>query len=1226
MLITHSELLAEHPDFVLPDGCQKIEYDQVDALLEAQDTSFPSREITGQTNRDVCYVIYTSGSTGRPKGCQLEHRSAVNLVRAERILFGVHEHDRVYQGFSIAFDASVEEVWLAFASGAALVAATPDMLHAGPGLPAMLNAQRITIVSTVPTLLSMMEDTLPDIRILISGGEAVQKDIIKRWSKGRRFVNTYGPTECCLSSTPVIKSNGEQTILGKLRVGDELYTEGGQTCVVLANEPKIVQDAIRITDARNNSYTVDCSHTMVLVWTLAPSSVIVPPQNEGGLWSLLAEWFDSEGVKHTPTIAQWRETALPIHTNKPTEQEAIDAWVEELTGSTTAAMEIPSALPSFPVVVSDLAAAQVALTAYYRTSPECSARMRPGDVVQWRAQDLLDRWADPAKSVGFEYLQNKEKHALCSMLAPASTEEIQRIAATFAVAPPVLDEGSSFEQTVGSFSKYVVFNSASAAPGVSSSVQPVYESLTSLGAEQPVQVVYMLHSALPSTAGQLATTVAQLSKAWEMLGVARLKAREPSGIMITEANPVACPLADTDRVCAASMKHALSAGSSVIVAFGDRGRSRWERAADLVDGVSHVRSMATEGGRSLTLQYQGRSVSVFLCVADPCDSLPEVLLSVYLAHRAAEPSLILDRPSLEQIYRGAHAGLASVESLPQGSYEISRLKVDSAQETYMLGNSVIVHNCTVIATHIDTDPAAPLVTIGRAVPSYFLYILDADLNPCPVGVAGELHIGGLCVARGYLNRPDLTAEKFIPFPVNKLWNESPDEEEVQLMAQRSPRLYKAGDLCRWTEDGEVEFCGRIDQQVKLRGFRVELSEIESVLMTQPNIQSSVVSVREDVPGIQNLIGYVILKDPALAFSQDDLKEGIRVRLPPYMIPACIEVLTKFPTLPSGKVNRKELPPPKNLVVIDFDADPDEAEAGGAAAGASSSSAAGADAKDGEIVPKNLDAARAAGPVDPNYFPPRSPLEKKLAQMWRKLFQRAKISTTDDFFTLGGHSLLAAWLVSALRKDAATEHVTMADVYGFPKLRDMACKLSGGDPADLPEPAEEAAMALAASLADVAAGGSGVDRKGSGAAGSERKDAEDPDSPGDGGGDGIDLPMMSGGAGGSGGSSEESGMDPLRPHPLESFAPISNLRFIVCGFFQLLALYFLYALPALQIGVPWELYLLIREGDWTYIVIMLLPFSVAIFPVYVLVTLAAKWLLIGRYREGKHRLWGQFCAR
>jgi len=201
VLISTSDLLAEHSDFVLPPACQKIEYDRVDALLEAQDATPLTREHTGQTNRDGCYVIYTSGSTGRPKGCQLEHRSVVNLVRAERILFGCTPEDRVYQGFSIAFDASVEEVWLAFASGGALVAATPDMLHAGPALPSMLVAQRITIVSTVPTLLSMMEDTIPQVRILISGGEAVQKDIIKRWQPGRRFVNTYGPTEARSGST-----------------------------------------------------------------------------------------------------------------------------------------------------------------------------------------------------------------------------------------------------------------------------------------------------------------------------------------------------------------------------------------------------------------------------------------------------------------------------------------------------------------------------------------------------------------------------------------------------------------------------------------------------------------------------------------------------------------------------------------------------------------------------------------------------------------------------------------------------------------------------------------------------------------------------------------------------------------------------------------------------------------------------------------------------------------
>jgi hypothetical protein len=437
------------------------------------------------------------------------------------------------------------------------------------------------------------------------------------------------------------------------------------------------------------------------------------------------------------------------------------------------------------------------------------------------------------------------------------------------------------------------------------------------------------------------------------------------------------------------------------------------------------------------------------------------------------------------------------------------------------------------------------------------------------------------------------------------------------MLTKSPRLYKAGDLCRWTEDGQVEFCGRIDAQVKLRGYRIELSEIESVMMTLDNVQTAVVSVREDTPGIQNLCGYVILKDPSLPFDQDVLKEGIKARCPPYFVPACIDVVTKFPTLPSGKVNRKELPPPKNLVVISEEDDAAEEDD---------------PAKAAEAAKKAAEAEE-----DPNFFPCRSPLERKLAGMWRKLFQRPKISSTDDFFTLGGHSLLAAWLVSALRKDPKTEHVTMADVYGFPVLREMAWKLEGKDPGDLGTPQEEAEQVRSG-----ARGASDQEQK------EQRRESAASGGDGDGNHagnpeDDDGIPMLHVQKDGEDSFNSAAGLSAAnRKDHLANFASISNFRFIMCGIFQLCALYFLFALPAFQsqwetqqrihlsskikliahcvrvlalfrspVGIPWQLYLKVRLDGWQYIIIMLLPFSVAIFPVYVFLAIAAKWSV----REG-----------
>src|SRR5258708_3873867 len=151
---------------------------------------------------DLCYIIYTSGSTGRPKGVQIEHRSVCHLVQAEAEIFRVQPEDRIYQGFTIAFDAAVEEVWLAFYAGATLVAARDDMARAGPALPRMLSDSGVTVLSCVPTLLAMMEEDVPGLRLLILGGEVCLPELVKRWWRPcRRVVNTYGPTEATVIAT-----------------------------------------------------------------------------------------------------------------------------------------------------------------------------------------------------------------------------------------------------------------------------------------------------------------------------------------------------------------------------------------------------------------------------------------------------------------------------------------------------------------------------------------------------------------------------------------------------------------------------------------------------------------------------------------------------------------------------------------------------------------------------------------------------------------------------------------------------------------------------------------------------------------------------------------------------------------------------------------------------------------------------------------------------------------
>ena len=299
---------------------------------------------------------------------------------------------------------------------------------------------------------------------------------------------------------------------------------------------------------------------------------------------------------------------------------------------------------------------------------------------------------------------------------------------------------------------------------------------------------------------------------------------------------------------------------------------------------------------------------------------------------------------------------------------------------------------TVIATFTDCHPGKP-VTIGRPLPNYLARILDDRIQPVAAGAAGELCLGGIGLARGYLGRPDLTAEKFIDW--------AQDGEFPQ-------RLYRTGDLARWTAGGEIEFLGRADAQVKIRGYRVELSEIEAVLLECPGVKAAAVALREDMPGLPQLAAYLVPPD-ATPPDLDNIRAALRARLPPYMIPAWLEILDRLPLLPSGKVDRKNLPVPR--------ARPAESRR--------------------------------------DLIPPRTALERQIAAVWEKLFAPAPVSVRDDFFLeLGGHSLLAARMVSELRRQPPLQPLSMLDVYQHPTVEKLAAAFEQRRRAPEPVPAAE----------------------------------------------------------------------------------------------------------------------------------------------------------------------------
>ncbi|HVS01000.1 MAG TPA: non-ribosomal peptide synthase/polyketide synthase, partial [Thermoanaerobaculia bacterium] len=272
------------------------------------------------------------------------------------------------------------------------------------------------------------------------------------------------------------------------------------------------------------------------------------------------------------------------------------------------------------------------------------------------------------------------------------------------------------------------------------------------------------------------------------------------------------------------------------------------------------------------------------------------------------------------------------------------------------------------------DPAWPSIPYGRPIANARYHVLDGGFAPCPIGVAGDLYIGGDCLCAGYARRPDLTALAFLPDP---------------FAGTPGARLYRTGDRARWRADGTLEHLGRLDFQVKIRGYRIELGEIEVALARHPGVREAVVLAREDEPGDKRLVAYVVpAADPApAALAAASLRDALRQSLPEYMVPAAFVILAALPVTANGKLDRRALPAPE-----------------------------------------------WSGDVE--YAAPRTPLEEILAGIWASVLGVGQVGREDHFFELGGHSLLAMQMVSRVRESCGVD-LPLRVVFEGPTLAELA---------------------------------------------------------------------------------------------------------------------------------------------------------------------------------------------
>jgi amino acid adenylation domain-containing protein len=336
--------------------------------------------------------------------------------------------------------------------------------------------------------------------------------------------------------------------------------------------------------------------------------------------------------------------------------------------------------------------------------------------------------------------------------------------------------------------------------------------------------------------------------------------------------------------------------------------------------------------------------------------------------------LFLTTPLFNQLGHESPELFADVPQLVTGGEAMdpgaARSVLERGRPGYMANIYGPTENSTLSTAYaMDAPPEGASVPIGRPLSNSSAYVLDGRMHPCPTGVPGEVYVGGDGLARGYLGRPGMTAERFVPDP----------------FGAPGTRLYRTGDRARWLAEGALEFLGRMDQQVKVRGFRVEPGEVEAALRAFPDVLDAAVVARA-----QTLAGYVVPREGA-RLDAAALRERLADRLPPYLVPSTLTVLDALPLTPSGKVDRRALPEPVPTIAMD----------------------------DGEP-----------------FVPPATPEEEAIAAVWAEVLGMERVGATDGFFSLGGHSLRAVRIINRIHEVLGVR-LPVSALFDTPTVRGLA---------------------------------------------------------------------------------------------------------------------------------------------------------------------------------------------
>jgi amino acid adenylation domain-containing protein len=995
---------------------------------------------------DPAYIVFTSGGTGSPRAVLGSHKGLAHFVAWERVQLGVTPDDRCAQLTSLSFDVVLRDVFLPLTSGA-VVCLPGSPKPTGGSVLEWLDRERVTLLHSGPTLAAAWLErwtpgvSLRRLRYLVLSGEPLTDRLVRRWREAfpdaGAIVNLYGATEATLAQSFYVVP--DQPLPGVQPVGLPLpdtqllvLSADRRLCGVGERGEVAVRTPFRTFGYLNdrnettsrfprNPFRVSASDLLYLTGDVGRYR----PDGTLEILGRLDDQIKIRGVRVEPQEVNFHLLEHPsvaqshVGTGKgPGDDPLLAAYVVPRGDLAPTSSElrtflhrrlpsamVPSAfviLPSLPLLPTGKIDRRALPAPPPAIGPDSVSPARPG------AQAGNDQ-TPAGPNLPPVPLTDEERHQLLvewnetarRYSGPACLHELfeAQVERTPSAAAVISDEETISYGRLNARANQLAHLLRARGVGRDVPVGVCLERSIDLvvavigivkagGAYVPLDPSYpieRLRFMMREAGAPVVVTTGALAARLEAVSAFR-----------TDADGEALDSQSTHNLSTLSTPDSLA---YVIFTSGSTGRPKGV-AVPHEAIVNHLRWTSDAlplGADDRVLQRTPFTfdVSVWELWAPLVAGAGLVLAPVALRFQPAAivdtvaqhgvttlhivPSLLerlLDEPGLSRC--------ATLRRVCCAGEQLSA----RLQERFFGRLDASLHNlygpteCCIYATAwtCRRGGGEGPVPIGRPISNTQVYVLDAELQPVPVGVDGELYLGGLCLARGYINQPELTAERFIRHPFSD---------------RRSERLYRTGDRVRYRADGDLEFLGRLDDQIKLYGVRIEPGEVEAALCRHPRVKAAVVVAREDTPDVRRLVAYMVASSlPTLG--SIELRRFLAAELPPSMVPSSFVWLDALPVTATGKLDRRGLPAP---------------------------------------------ASRR--PDLPNAFvPPRTAVEEALAGIWSEILHVEPIGVDDDFFDLGGHSLLATQVISRVNEGFG-RNLPLRRLFEEPTIAELGRSLEGG---------------------------------------------------------------------------------------------------------------------------------------------------------------------------------------